>query len=316
MGQPTLGYGETAMDKPGLIVAPLTPFDSDLKIDEARLRRQIDYVVANCRASMVVAAGVETQEYAYLTLDERKGLIQRTLEFVGDRVPVMVGISHPALRVAIELAHEAEHFGAAALQLLAPLRPFGGPPTQAELIAYFEAIGRETALPITLYLNPGPGADVSVADTIALAKLRCVQFIKESSRDLARVSRLIAEIDRAGHARYFTTMQMLLITLLLGGSGATMPPPACEIARHIIDAFVAKEYERAAEIQLQFALFPAKWMHRGLAPVMKAAMNQIGVPVGDPYPPFARLTPDEAQALAAYLKTTVLAQRQFAQAAE
>ena len=48
---------------------------------------------------------------------------------------------------------------------LAPLRPFAGPPTQADLIAYFEAIGRETQLPITLYLNPGPGADVSIADT-------------------------------------------------------------------------------------------------------------------------------------------------------
>ena len=60
---------------------------------------------------------------------------------------------------------------------------------------------------------------------------------------------------------------MLLITLILGGSGATMPPPAAEIARHVIDAFLAKDYERAAELQLQFALFPSKWMHRGLAPV-------------------------------------------------
>ena len=38
------------MDKPsqtpGLIVAPLTPFTSDLKVDEPALRRQIDYVVA------------------------------------------------------------------------------------------------------------------------------------------------------------------------------------------------------------------------------------------------------------------------------
>ena len=117
------------------------------------------------------------------------------------------------------------------MQLLAPLRPFAGPPTQADLIAYFEAIGRETKLPITLYLNPGPGADVSIPDTIALAKLPQVQLIKESSRDLARVSRLIVEIDRAGHARYFTTMQMLLATLQLGGSGATMPPPGSEIAR-------------------------------------------------------------------------------------
>jgi 4-hydroxy-tetrahydrodipicolinate synthase len=304
------------MQRPGLIVAPLTPFDHELNVDEARLRRQIDYVVEDCRADMVVAAGVETQEYTYLSLDERKALIARTIELVGGRVPVMVGVSHPALKTAIALAHDAERMGAAALQLLAPLRPFAGPPTRIDLVSYFETISRETSLPITLYLNPGPGAEVSIADTIALARLPGVQFIKESSRDLARVSRLIAEIDAAGHARYFTTMQMLLISLMLGGSGATMPPPACEIARHIVDAFVAKDYERAAELQRQFALFPAKWMHRGLAPVMKAAMNQIGIPVGAPYPPYATLTPEEMDELAACLKTTVLARRQLVQAAE
>jgi 4-hydroxy-tetrahydrodipicolinate synthase len=297
------------MQTPGLIVAPLTPFTAKLTVDEPALQRQIDYIVDDCRATMVVAAGVETQEYTYLGFEQRKTLIRRTIEFVDSRVPVMVGISHPAFRTAIELANEAEKLGAAAVQVLAPLRPFAGPPTQADLLAYFEAIGRETRLPMTLYLNPGPGADVSIPDTIALAKLPNVQLIKESSRDLARVSRLIVEVDRAGHARYFTTMQMLLPTLLYGGSGATMPPPGCEIARHVIDAFVAKNYERAAELQLQFALFPSKWMHRGLAPAMKAAMNLIGIPAGEPYPPYAPLSHDEMAALAATLRTTVLAPR-------
>jgi 4-hydroxy-tetrahydrodipicolinate synthase len=297
------------MQKPGLIVAPLTPFTSYLKLDEPALQRQIDYIVKGCGATMVVAAGVETQEYTYLSFEQRKALIRRTIEFVDGRVPVMVGISHPSFKTAIELAHDAEKLGAAAVQLLAPLRSFAGPPTQADLIAYFEAIGRETRLPITLYLNPGPGADVSIPDTIALAKLPCVQLIKESSRDLARVSRLIMEIDRAGHARYFTTMQMLLATLQLGGSGATMPPPGSEIARHVIDAFLAKDYEHAAELQLQFALFPSKWMHRGLAPVMKAAMNLVGIPVGEPYPPYVPLSRDEIAALAAVLGNTVLADR-------
>jgi 4-hydroxy-tetrahydrodipicolinate synthase len=304
------------MNDPGLIVAPLTPFTADLKVDEGALRRQIDYVVEDCRATMVVAAGVETQEYTYLSLDERRALIRRTIEFVGGRAPVMVGVSHASFRTSIALANEAERLGAAAVQLLAPLRPFAGAPARDDLIAYFEAVARETSLPITLYLNPGPGADVSIPDTIALAKLPRVTFIKESSRDLARVSRLIVEIDRAGHARYFTTMQMLLATLMLGGSGATMPPPGCEIARHIIDAVVAKDYERAAELQLQFALFPSRWMHRGLAPAMKAAMNLIGIPAGEPYPPYAPLTPEETRALAACLKTTVLAKRLFAEAAE
>lgn len=297
------------MAVPGLIIAPLTPFTADLEVDEAALRREIDYVVRDCGATMVVAAGVETQEYTYLSLEQRKGLIRRTIECVDRRVPVMVGISHASFKTAVELAHFAENLGAAAVQLLAPLRPFAGPPTQADLIAYFEAVARETMLPTTLYLNPGPGADVSIADTIALARLPSVQLIKESSRDLARVSRLIVEIDRAGHARYFTTMQMLLATLQLGGSGATMPPPGSEIARHVIDAYLAGNHERAAALQLQFALFPSKWMHRGLAPVMKAAMNLIGVPVGDPYPPYGSLTAEETSALAAVLRTTVLAHR-------
>ena len=297
------------MAVPGLIVAPLTPFTADLEVDEPALRREIDYVVRDCGATMVVAAGVETQEYTYLSLEQRKGLIRRTIEGVDRRVPVMVGISHPSFKTSVELAHFAESLGAAAVQLLAPLRPFAGPPTQADLIAYFEAVARETRLPITLYLNPGPGADVSIADTVALARLPSVQLIKESSRDLARVSRLIVEIDRAGHARYFTTMQMLLATLQLGGSGATMPPPGSEIARHVIDAFVAGDHERAAALQLQFALFPSKWMHRGLAPVMKAAMNLIGVRVGDPYPPYGSLTAEETSALAAVLRTSVLAHR-------
>ncbi len=303
------------MRQPGLIVAPLTPFTADLKVDEAALRRQIDYVVRDCAATTIVAAGVETQEYTYLSLEARKALIRCTVEAVDGRVPVMAGISHPSFRTALELAHEAETLGAATLQVLAPLRPFAGTPTQRDLVAYFDMIGRETSLPLTLYLNPGPGAEVSIPDTIALAKLPHVQFVKESSRDLARVSRLIVEIDRAGHARYFTTMQMLLASLELGGSGATMPPPAAEIARNVIEAFTAKDYERAAQLQLQFALFPSKWMHYGLAPTMKAAMKLIGVPVGEPYPPYAALSREDLVALAACLKNTALAARVATQVA-
>lgn len=304
------------MDTPGLIVAPLTPFTRDLAIDETALARQIEYVIESSRPAFIVAAGVEAQEYTYLSLEERKALIRRTVELVNGRAKVMVGISHPSFRTAIALAHFAEELGAAAVQMLAPLRAHGGPPTDRDLIAYFEAVGRETKLPITLYLNSGPGADVSIPATIAIAKLDKVTAIKESSRDLARVSRLIVEIDHAGHAKYYTTMQMLLASIQLGGAGATMPPPGAEIARHVIDAFMAGEHARAAEYQLQFALFPARWMHRGLTPTMKAAMRIIGVPVGDPYPPYAALDADEVKALEAFLKTTLLAKRGLASAAE
>ena len=297
------------MTKPELVVAPLTPFTSELKIDAAMLKREIDYVVGDCGATMVVAAGVEAQEYTYLGMEQRRELIRHTIECVAGRCPVMVGISHPSFKTALELAHFAHDLGAHAVQMLAPLRPFGGPPTERDLVADFEAVARETPLPLPRYLNPGPGAEVSIPATIAIASIDKVRYIKESSRDLARVSRLIVEIDRAGHARYFTTMQMLLATLMLGGAGATMPPPGAEIARQVIDAYLAGDYRRAAQIQLQFALFPSRWMHRGLTATMKTAMRLIGLPVGGMYPPYVSLDEAETAALADYLKTTVLAKR-------
>lgn len=291
---------------PALVVPPLTPFDAALNVDRAALASHVDYVVDVCRATMVVAAGVETQEYHYLPFDERKALIRETVAAVGARVPVVVGISHPSFRSAIELGQLASSLGADAIQLLAPLRPFGGAPATAELVRYFELIAKETDLPIMLYLNSGPGADLSVDATVELAKLDRVQFVKESSRDLSRVGRLIEEIDRAGHARYLTTAQMLLISLQLGGSGVTMPPPLAELGAKVIAAFTAGDAREAARLQRQFSLFPARWMHRGLMPVMKSALTALGRGIGSPYPPFGALTEDETAKLDAFLQTTDL----------
>jgi 4-hydroxy-tetrahydrodipicolinate synthase len=168
------------MQLPGLIVPPLTPFTTDLNVDQKALEAGVNYVVEDCNASMVIAAGVEAQEYHYLTLEERKHLIAKTIEYVDGRCPVAVGISHPSFKIAVELAHYAEKMGAQATQLLAPLRPFGGEPTQGELLAYFEAVSRESHLPMVLYLNPGPGANVSVPATIALSQLERIKYVKEA----------------------------------------------------------------------------------------------------------------------------------------
>jgi 4-hydroxy-tetrahydrodipicolinate synthase len=298
----------------GLLVPPLTPFTDDLRVDYDALQAGVDYIVGHVRPTAIVAAGVEAQEYQYLSFDERKALIEHTIGAVDGRVPVAVGISHPSFRIAVELAHFAEKAGAAELQLLAPQKPTGGVPTTKELVQYFESIGRETSLPVILYLNPGPGADLGIDATIELAKLDFIHAIKESSRDLSRVSRLIVEIDRAGHARYFTTMQMLLITLELGGAGITLPPPAAELARRVIDAYVAGDRDRAAQLQLQFATFPARWMPFGLAAVMKAASNYIGVPAGRPYPPYAPVAGDALTTLHRFLATTALTRKELVRA--
>ncbi len=293
-----------------LIVPPLTPFNQHQQIDEAGLRDQVNYVVETCNASVVIAAGVEAQEYSCLTLEERKALISRTLEYVDGRRPVYAGISHPSMHKALELAQHATRAGASGVQILAPLRPFGGAPSEKDLLNYFSGILQHLSLPVMLYLNAGPGADVSVETTLALAKLDGIHAIKESSRDLARVSRLIEQIDHAGHAAYHTTMQMLLISLELGGSGVTMPPPAAELGAKLIAAWQQGDVERARALQQQFSLFPGLWMKHGLTPVMKAALDYLGRSIGDPYPPYAALPAQERVTLEHFLQTSDLSRQE------
>lgn len=291
---------------PGLVVPPLTPFTPDLSVDYDALARGVDYVIDDCDAAMVIAAGVEAQEYQYLDLPQRRELISRTIELVDRRRPVAVGVSHPSFKVSVGLAQLAEEAGAAAIQLLAPLRPFGGEPSAAELERYIDLVARETSLPVMLYLNPGSGATVPPDATVALAAHEAVRYVKESSRDLARVARLIEEIDRAGLAHYFTTMQMMLISLQLGGSGVTLPPPAARIARLILEAYQAENLAEATRLQRQFAVYPARWMRYGLTPTMKASLDLLGLSAGDPYPPYRPIGGTDRDDLKAYLTTTDL----------
>lgn len=297
---------ETIMNLPGLIVPPLTPFLDDRSVDYSTLEREVDYIVEECNAAMVSAAGVEATEYQYLTYESRCELIRRTIEFVNNRVPVIVGVSHSNVDIAIKLSCKAQKLGAAGVQILAPLRPFGGTPTLEDLMAYYDAIAIEIDLPIMLYLNPGPGCEVSPLWTIELAKMNQIKWVKESSRDLSRCARLIEEIDNSGYAHYFTTVQMLLASISIGGSGATMPPPIAYIANALIIAFKDKRYEEACRLQKQFSLFPACWMNFGLTPALKAAMEIIGFPIGKPYPPFKAVEGSQLIELKDLLKKTYL----------
>ena len=286
---------------PGIIAATLTPFTAQGGLDVEALERQIDYIVEDCHAAAISVGGVETSEYTVLSPTDRLEMIRRGVAAIGGRTPAIVGVSHPHLPSAIERVEVAEAVGAAAVQALAPQRPWGGPPSTAEVVRYFEELSRHTTLPIVVYLNPGPGADLTIADCLELAKLDGVRYFKESSRDLRRVGRLLEEIDRAGSARYFTTMEMLLITLLLGGPGATMPPPAARLGEELCAAYAAGDVGRAAELQRGFALFPARWIRYGLAPIMKAAMQHVGLDMGEPLAPYQGLSASDRSALDAEL---------------
>jgi 4-hydroxy-tetrahydrodipicolinate synthase len=278
----------------GIIGACLTPFDERGHVNYDALEREIEFILAD--ADAISIAAVEAAEYTMLSLPERKELIRRGVEMVNHRKPVIVGASSPSIRGALELAEHGAAVGADYIQVLMPLRPWGGPPNTEELYDYFGDISVESPLPMVAYHNPGPGADPSIEQTIRLSTIPKIQAFKESSRDVTKVTRLIEEIELTGNAHYFTTMQPLLITLMMGGSGATMPPPGTRIGAQVVKAYREGDFDLATRWQRIYSMFPGRWASYGLPPVMKAAMRHLGVDLGEPARPYQPVTPwDNAQ---------------------
>lgn len=279
----------------GIIGACLTPFGEDGAIDYAALEREIDFIVAD--ADAISIAAVEASEYTVLSGDDRRELMRRGAEMVGGRRPVILGASAPSPRLVLELAEHAARCGADLVQVLMPLRPWGGQPTTGELVAFFEEVARRSPLPLVAYHNPGPGSDPPLDAFIRLSEIDGVLYFKESSRDITKITRLIEEIERSGKAHYFTTMQPLLTTLIMGGSGATMPPPGTRIGAKVVRAFREGNLTEAARWQRCYSIFPGKWGSYGLPPVMKVAMRELGIDLGDPLPPYVRMSPAHEEEL-------------------
>src|SRR5918999_1232049 len=284
----------------GIIGACLTPFDDNDRIDYRALEREVEFLVSDCDA--VTVAAVEAAEYTMLSREERKELLKIATEIVDHRLPVILGCSSPSPKEVIELAEYSARVGGDFVQVLMPLRPWGGQPTIAELMEFYTQVASASPLPVTCYHNPGPGADPPQDAFVKISEISNIRYFKESSRDITKISRLIEQIELAGKGHYFTTMQPLLVTLMMGGSGATMPPPGTRIGAEVVRAFRLGDIERAKAWQRCFALFPGKWSAYGLPPVMKSAMKHFGVDIGDPCRPYAPVSPRDHEQIGQFLR--------------
>jgi 4-hydroxy-tetrahydrodipicolinate synthase len=300
MREPKIGW-----KLPGNIVPPVTPFDANGKVDTGALAREVEYVLETARPAAVCVAGVEAQEYQYLSESGRRDLIRATIDALGGRAPALVGISHASFRESVALAAFAAELGASAVQLLIPNRPSGGPPTTAEVVRYYELIAKESPLPIVAYHNPGPGAEVGLPALREICGLDRVVGLKESSRNQRFLGTLIADVEEKGLAHVFTTMEVLFPTLVLGCAGGTMPPPGAAISALLVEAVGAGDLVRAVRMHALLAEMPARWVGHGLVAVMKVSLRAVGCDCGEPYPPFGAVPPNHVAELEAFWTKTL-----------
>ncbi len=141
---------DTAFIK-GVVVPILTPIDGEERIDEARFRRQIDYVIGGGLEGILLFGS--NGEFYQVEEEEMERGLAIALDQAAGRVPVYFGVGAINTKKCVRLAKMAAAKGAAAVSVLQPMFL---KPSEAELYRHFETIAAAIPeTPVLIYNNPG-----------------------------------------------------------------------------------------------------------------------------------------------------------------
>lgn len=202
------------MDIRGSIVALVTPMHADGAVDWERLRKLVDWHVAE-GTNAIVAVGT-TGESATLGFEEHDLVVREVISVTAGRIPVIAGTGANATEEAIRLSRAAKRDGADACLLVTP---YYNKPTQEGLYRHYVAIAEAVDIPQILYNVPGRTACDMLPETVErLSKVPNIVGIKEATGNLARV-RDIRERCGADFLIYSGDDATAVEAILMGGDG-------------------------------------------------------------------------------------------------
>jgi len=195
------------------MVTPLKDWDT---LDNQGIEKLINHILKGGVHGLFVLG--TTGEAPSLSHQLRKEVIKRTLDQVGTKVPVLVGITDTSFIETINIAEFAEKAGASAV-VLAP--PYYFPAGQFELIEYIEHLEQRLPLPLFLYNMPTHTKMIFEPETVKKAsELPGVIGLKDSSGNMVYFHQLQQLFKDQDDFKLFVGPEELLgETLVLGGHG-------------------------------------------------------------------------------------------------
>ena len=269
----------------GVVVPILTPIDADERIDEARLRAQVDYVIDG-GVSGILAFG-SNGEFYMVEEDEMERGLKLMVDQAAGRVPVYFGIGAISTKKCCRLAQMAAANGAAGISVLQPMFL---KPTYAELLRHFKTIaGSVPGVPMLLYNNPGRVGYTLTADLVdELAHtVDNIVGMKDTSGDITLTSEFIRRTRDVDFKVFGGKDTLLYASLCHGAVGGVctaanfMP----ELITDVYNKFAAGDLK--GSLEAQFKLNPVRLsMDAASFPVAAKDMaNLRGRDVGEPYLP-------------------------------
>lgn len=233
----------------GVMPAVTTKFTKDDKLD-------LEMFTVNINAQLEagvngIVLGGTLGEASTLINEEKKILVEKTVELVNGETPVIINIAEQSTKDAIKAAENAKKYGADGLMMLPPMRYKS---TDYETVAYFEAVAKSTDLPIMIYNNP---IDYKIEVTLSmfdeLLKFDNIKAVKESTRDISNVTRIRNQFGN--RLKILCGVDTLALESMLVGADGWVAGLVCAFPRETVAIYKlakAGRVEEAIEIYRWF----------------------------------------------------------------
>jgi 4-hydroxy-tetrahydrodipicolinate synthase len=278
----TLGKQEDPMELHGLISAMVTPFEAGEAgaVDEVRLRSIVEETIAGGVHALVPNGS--TGEFPTQTHDERRRVVEITLDQAAGRVPVVPHIGAMTAADAIRLGRHAEEHGAAGVMVVSP---YYEPLDLDETKDYYRRVAGALSLPVMIYNLPvATGVNLPPREVAALAReVDTIRYVKDTSGDFNQGCELIHE--HGDVIKTFVGLDTLYFAALVEGGAGSVNGAANFIAPElaaVYDAARAGDLETAGKVWASVYPVMKFLISGGYVAGVKGAMDVIGRSAGDP----------------------------------
>jgi 4-hydroxy-tetrahydrodipicolinate synthase len=264
----------------------VSPIDDDGRVKAEVLARLVEHLIAAGVHGLTPLGS--TGEFAYLSFEQKRRIVEVTALTAAGRVPVVAGVAATTTADAVRQALEWRRLGCAGV--LAILEAYFPVPDDG-VVAYFgaiaDAVDDGADWPIVLYTNPQfQRSDLSLAAIERLAgKHRNIRYLKDASTNTGRLLSIMSRVPDLGI--FSASAHIPACVMLIGGRG-WMAGPACLIPRQSVRLYELCRAQRWAEaMALQRELW---WLNQlfakhALAACIKGGLELQGYAVGAPLPP-------------------------------
>jgi len=148
----------------GILTPHMVPLDGQGRIDEAELRRYVDWMIA--KGVHGLYPNGSTGEFVRFTPEERREIVRIVCDQARGRVPVLAGAAEASARETIRACETYAGYGARAVAIVSPFYYRLSPES---VYAYFREIALNSPIDVTLYNIPMFASPIDVATIKRLA---------------------------------------------------------------------------------------------------------------------------------------------------